>query len=473
MKLQSNKNTIVLTSIAFCLACLSFCAPTFASYSSLAEESFSPSPDTSSIDGQKSLADFGQVLSERLVGVWQEVRGLVDWRQLAHNAPSISSSSTNTSPNALDVASLFSSDVSVTNYFTDISGHAHASYINLLAKEGIVAWQWGKFYPDNYLRLYDLTKMVIDLYRLKVGYSLSGEQWLSLVGLFSGDDSLPSRYMATASHLGLLSHISGDNQTMTGAQRFVSSQDMSQMLVNLWYEFSGMVRFLQLATDEHLTRWEAAKYLIMAFDITANGMLSYHSGAQMIQTPFVDIFWHQYQTAISTLAGLGIVTTDSPKFYPDNYLHRYDFVIILVNALLASKGKTLPADYVSWFVSPFVDVSSASYSPFVYYAYDNGLLSFLTVNKRGQDYFLPDNLMTRHEVYTLITKATKISFAYDVTEADTTYMTRAELAQILVDLFDFTLPDVEEQALATETQTWWLLDQLSTLLQIKSLLAKL
>lgn len=474
MKLQSNKNTIVISSIAFCLAALSFCAPTFASYSSLSDEAFSPSTDTIvSADGKKSLADFGQVLGQRLAGVWQEVRGLVDGRQVEQSASSISSSSFVPNSNAIDVATLFTTGAQGHNYFTDISGHTHASYINLLAKEGIVAWQWGKFYPDNYLRLYDLTKMVVDLYRLKVGYGLSGEQWLSLVGLFSGDDSLPSRYMATALHLSLLSHISGDKQTMTGVQRFVSSQDMGQMLVNLWYEFSGMVRLLQIDNDDVLTRWEAAEYLVMSFNISPDGMLPYSSGAQMIQTPFIDIFGHQYQSSISTLAGLGIVNADSPKFYPDNYLHRYDFVIMMVNAVLASKGKTLLADYVSGFVSPFVDVRMSSYSPFVYYAYDNGLLSFLTVNKRGQDYFLPENLMTRHEVYTILGKAAKTAFTYDVAKADKENMTRGEFAQILVDLYDFKLPEAEEVTTDAQAATWGLLDQLSTLLQIKELLAKL
>ena len=81
MKLQSNKNTIIISSIAFCLACLSFCAPTFASYSSLAEESFSASSTSlEAVDGEKGLADFGEVLGQRLAGVWQEVRGLVGGR---------------------------------------------------------------------------------------------------------------------------------------------------------------------------------------------------------------------------------------------------------------------------------------------------------------------------------------------------------------------------------------------------------
>jgi len=140
MKLQSNKNTIVITSITFCLACLSFCAPTFASYSSLPDESFSATTNvTSTVDGQKSLSDFGQVLGQRLAGVWQEVRGLVNGQQVQQQASPISSSSISTNPNAVDISALLSSGVQDSNYFTDISGNADASYINLLAKEGIVA----------------------------------------------------------------------------------------------------------------------------------------------------------------------------------------------------------------------------------------------------------------------------------------------------------------------------------------------
>ena len=53
--------------------------------------------------------------------------------------PPISSASPSTSTDALDVASLLHSSSQVGDYFADLSGHIHASYINLLAKEGIVA----------------------------------------------------------------------------------------------------------------------------------------------------------------------------------------------------------------------------------------------------------------------------------------------------------------------------------------------
>lgn len=120
-----------------------------------------------------------------------------------------------------------------------------------------------------------------------------------------------------------------------------------QILVNIYYQFSGMVRPLEIEHTDTVTRGEAAKYLVIAFDVNPRGVIPYQSGTQTMQTPFMDIFAHPYQTAISTLAGLGIVSVDTPKFSPDNYLHRYDFVIMLVNSLLASRGKTLSAGYVS------------------------------------------------------------------------------------------------------------------------------
>jgi hypothetical protein len=255
MKLQSNKNTITSLSLLSCLACLLLGTSTSAAYASLPEESFSYTTPvaSASVDGQKSLADFGQVLGQRLAGVWQEVRGLVGERVSGSPVLSLSTSSHASADQAIPVSDLVVSS-GVQNYFSDITAHPHARYINLLAKEGVVLGHQGKFYPDNYLRLYDLIKMTVDLYRLKVGYSLSGEQGLSLIGAFSGDDSLPSRYVATALHLGFFPHVTGNYSQMSGLQRFVSSQDINQVFVNISYQFSGMIRPLEIENDATVAR---------------------------------------------------------------------------------------------------------------------------------------------------------------------------------------------------------------------------
>ncbi len=475
MKLQSNKNTTLTLSLLSCLAILLFGSSASATYASLPEESFSLLPQTVTVSegSSKNISDFGTVLGQRLAGVWQEVRGLVTTRDANGSVFSPLPSFHGAPDQAIQVSS-FVSTGSTGNYFSDIATSPFSRYITLLAQEGIVAGVQGKFYPDNYLRLYDLIKMVVDLYRVKVWYDLDKEEWLSLIWAFSGDDSLASRYVATALHLGFFAHVTGNYTQMSGLQRFVSSQDMNQVFVNISYQFSGMIRPVLVPSLQSLARGQAAKYLVIAFDVSSDGISPYSSGGVSFWTsPFIDSIWHPYQSAISTLASLGVVSTSSTSFFPDNYLHRYDFVIMLVNASLSKQNKKLPTEYISGFVSPFVDVRDQSYSPFVYYAYDNELLEYLLVQKRGSVYFLPESLITKHEVYTILGTLVGKQFVYDVSTADTQYMTRAEFAKILVDLFEFTPPKKEVIVEPASQGSWGLLEQLSLLLQIKELLAKL
>ncbi len=466
MKLPTNKNAKTVLSLAFCRACLLLGASTFASYASLSEESFSLSSGVQTVTPawQKSLADFGHVLGQRLAGVWQEAVGLVDGRSAWSSLLSSSASPTVSTTGALDADALLPTSVQIKNFFSDIAGDPHASYINLLAKERIVAWTQWKFYPDNYLRLYDLIKMTVDLYRDKVGYGVTGEQWLSVKWAFSGDNSLPSRYVATALQLWFLAHIQP-----LDFQKFASSQDFVQILANVSYEFTGLVQMLNIGTEDALTRADVAELLVKARGVTTDGIIPFQS---WYQVPFQDIYDSPYQSAIMTLAQLWIVSTDTASFYPTNDLHRYDFTIMLVNSLLYRDHKTLSASYVSGFTSPFVDVSQSSYSPFVYYAYDNHLIDFLMVNKRGQDYFMPDAPITKYEVFTILSKATWKTFSYNVQQADQEYMSRWEFAQLLIHIFGFTtpqtaVPTVSIQGTGSDDSA------LSILLKLKDLLAKI
>ncbi|MEI7562598.1 MAG: S-layer homology domain-containing protein [bacterium] len=69
-------------------------------------------------------------------------------------------------------------DDGVKSSFSDVIQHPQANFISVLEKEGIIVGQQGKFYPDNYLRLYDLIKMTVDIYRKQAGYLLSGDAGL-------------------------------------------------------------------------------------------------------------------------------------------------------------------------------------------------------------------------------------------------------------------------------------------------------
>jgi hypothetical protein len=87
-------------------------------------------------------------------------------------------------------------------------------------------------------------------------------------------------------------------------------------------------------------------------------------------------------------------------------------------------------------VSSFADVeSTASYLSQLTYATDRGLIDDIVTSKRGQLYFEPNSFMTKHEVYQVLEKALNIQFSYDILQADTQKMTRAELAYFLVQTF--------------------------------------
>lgn len=150
---------------------------------------------------------------------------------------------------------------------------------------------------------------------------------------------------------------------------------------------------------------------------------------------FTDISGHPFASAINTLASLGILNAQTSKFYPDNYLHHYDFTILFVNALLSSKGQSLP---VAPGASQFADVeASASYLPQLDYAANHGLIDYITLSKKGQLYFEPDSFITKHEVYQILSKALDIQFVYDPAQADQEKISRAELAELLVESFQF------------------------------------
>lgn len=155
-----------------------------------------------------------------------------------------------------------------------------------------------------------------------------------------------------------------------------------------------------------------------------------------IEDTFTDIDDHPFASAIHTLASLGILNTQTTKFYPDNYLRHYDFVILFINALLTSQNQSLPTISSS---SQFADVdASASYLPQLIYAVDRGLIDYIITNRVGQLYFGPNDFITKHETYQILTKATNIQFVYDVQQADQEKISRAELAKLLVESFQFT-----------------------------------
>ena len=82
----------------------------------------------------------------------------------------------------------------------------------------------------------------------------------------------------------------------------------------------------------------------------------------------VDTKDHPYRSEILKLADMGVIDASREKFYPDNYLRRYELVIFMVKHQLAQENKQLSPVVLplrGW----FYDVAqNTSYAPYVAYA---------------------------------------------------------------------------------------------------------
>lgn len=151
--------------------------------------------------------------------------------------------------------------------------------------------------------------------------------------------------------------------------------------------------------------WERLQWVfkeIISFSIEDYNLeSSYDSEGFEIET-LVDVPSHIYSAEISRLAEIWVIDSGRAKFYPDNYLRRYEFVIMLVKYRLATSKQQVPLITLpthGW----FYDVAqNSSYASSVAYAEMQWWIAKLIEKKDSQKFFFPDRFMTRAEVCSLL-----------------------------------------------------------------------
>lgn len=99
-----------------------------------------------------------------------------------------------------------------------------------------------------------------------------------------------------------------------------------------------------------------------------------------------------------SLAKIGVIDANREKFYPDNYLRRYELVIMLVKHRLAQANKQL-SPVVFPLRGRFFDVAqNTSYAPYVAYAEQQERIDKLIIQKDGKKLFSPNKFLTKAEV---------------------------------------------------------------------------
>lgn len=91
--------------------------------------------------------------------------------------------------------------------FGDIDNDANKASIELLTSIGVFkVGENGKFYPNNFVRCSDFIRVIVDVYRYKLGYPLDGQMGLLDKPYFdpANKDTLLLKKLNTAQALGLL-----------------------------------------------------------------------------------------------------------------------------------------------------------------------------------------------------------------------------------------------------------------------------
>jgi len=403
MSVASKTKTKMYTTVALGLLVALSALPTWANTS----PGITPTVQTSVVSTQTSNQDLSVLrtkLKERFSWVAQEVRSLVDWTTTPVE------SFHGSAPRTIDVnqgISLKPANVGQ-DFFVDSQNDPYDSYINRLAAYGVLSPSQ-KFYPQNYFRVDDFVGVV---------KKISAKQQISLPADFlslTTDDGIMTKWVLQQIMLSL-------------------GKDDIQMDGNPY---------------DKLIRSEWAYYLVRMFDLPVLEVVGHASSVSTtLPNYFSDTLGHRFAPAINTLASLDILNTQTKMFYPDNYLRHYDFVMIFVNSLLSFKAQSL----TNVSTSSFADVdATASYLSQLTYASDRWLIDYIVTSKRGQLYFDPNAFMTKHEVYQILSKTLNIQFSYNVEQADTEKMTRAEMAQIIVESFWFE-PKISEPE--SDVQAW-------------------
>ena len=314
-------------------------------------------------------------------------------------------------------------------YFSDILYNKDRFYINYLAKEKIVSTNQEKFYPDNFIRLNELSKILVNSYRYKIWYKLDWNVGLSNKNYF---DKLMPKYYNTAYEMWLLNWL--DN--IDDYERFVSYDDLDQILQNFKRQYPELINLYYVDIDKSILtikRGDVARIVFRTLMLDND---------KNVDIAYQDIYYDTNFDAIQTLASLGITNTENSRFYPDNNISRWDFIVMFVKSYLKKTNKTLEVSKIDFDIED-LDYNSI-YAPYVLYAKEHGLVDYLLEIVRTKKYINLEKLITKHEAYYIVSNIANVSFDYNILKADKEFISRWESAQLMVDAFAFS------------SKSWWL-----------------
>ena len=318
-----------------------------------------------------------------------------------------------------------SNNINQIDNFSDISNHNDKYYINYLSNQWIISKNNWKFNPDNFIRLHELSKLLVNSYRYKLGYNIDKNRWLTNENYFT--KTMP-KYYNTAYEMWLLEGV----ENIENFERFIAYNDIQKILSNFHSQYPDDINQEYInnldikKSTQTLKRWEICRLVIKSLKLDT----------QDIGSVFTDTSDSKYGEAIEQLAKLELVNIDNDKFYPENRITRGEFVDIFINSYLKANDLELSISNFNFNIDD-LDYNS-DYAKFIVYAQEKWLTNYFFETKRWKTYINVNKAVTKHEAYYIIAQSAWVQINYDIIQADQEYITRWEVSQLIIDSFNFT-----------------------------------
>ena len=381
--------------------------------------------------------------------VWQNLvefmqDGLPSYDDDSSNRISYQEISTNTTVNQPIIRTNYSeSESTLLPAFEDIQNDPQKQSIELLASIGLFQGDGqGKFHPNNHVRCSDFVRVIVDLYRYQLGYSLDSDAWLTNKKLLDlkQPNTLLWKKLNTAEELWILEWVDFivRDQAITPLQ----VKKIINNTLALRLNFGQWDKIDMIDTSKTvMTKSEMVGYLAEIFKLKF----------QQNDDVFSDISNHKYRSAITILAQLGVVAGRNGKFYPDIEINRANGIIMIANSLLVKQQKALVINDF-YHVNNITDVTYfATYRPHLEYLLEHEIWNSLLHTTQSGITLVPDAVLTKWEAYNLVAEAAGIKILNVDPWMASEPITRGELANLLVEAFEFSTP--KEWVNVVETQT--------------------
>ena len=457
---------MVLFWVGYIFSCLSW-STTFANSN---DENISPYAENIHIkdlqwkeDQEKTFAGVERSVAQRAIWWWNKLVGNNDsTSSLTVNLPKNGNntalsdkvaswyedtSTTNVAWNNMQLN--FANSYILPSVYQDISTSSYQDAITILYSNGIIQPN-NKFYPNNYVRVSDFIRVVMDAYRVQLWFEPS-----SLVGLTTNfyfsessiDPGVMKRVNSAYELWFLQSFALKDAEWKLRLDAFITPQEAKDILKEIKNKDSDSIkdiRNLSWQSKETLCKDEMAELVVSAFWLKLN---------EWSLAVFSDISWSPYQSEIQLLAKLWIVWWVDGKFYPDAKIENKDFVIMIARALMR-QSDSKPTINNFYYLTNLLNASYTSpYSPYLEFCLESQVCNPLLSQTQNWVSFLPNRTLSRWEVTSILSTASKNQFI--VAGNWQQLITRWEVAKLIVDYFKFN--DSENWSKITNffTSNWW------------------